>query len=265
MLRRMVLECSRLSEALTSIYQFPRHASNNLTLATAEGYGLCLEITPSRVYKVYGNLDDGYLIHTNHFMDNAFLSRDDVADRYPGGAHQGVFGPLELPGGFVLPERFTFYAVTAPWLDQYTNVKPRLLRTRNGSYSIGQRTVTIQYTCNVFYWYDIPLFSRSQLVHMIDKPYYKPRATNIAGLSIFASTFLERKVSFWAAYLLSLCALLLALVILVLWGKELVKVPPQGNILPQVGKCLAHGAHNGCHLDSVRPAYQLEYFNRQVS
>lgn len=86
LLRRMILECSHLSEATTLIQQFPRHVSNNLTLATAEGFGLCLEITPSRVYKVYGNIDDGYLIHTNHFTDKSFLARDTVQDRYPGGS-----------------------------------------------------------------------------------------------------------------------------------------------------------------------------------
>lgn len=86
LLRRMVLECSHVSEAFTAIQQFPRHVSNNLTLATAEGFGMCLEITPSRVYKVYCDIDDSYLIHTNHFTDKSFLARDDVQDRYPGGS-----------------------------------------------------------------------------------------------------------------------------------------------------------------------------------
>ncbi|KAJ5981014.1 peptidase C45 acyl-coenzyme A:6-aminopenicillanic acid acyl-transferase [Penicillium waksmanii] len=86
LLRRMVLECSHISEAFTAIQQFPRHVSNNLTLATAEGFGMCLEITPSRVYKVYCDIDDSYLIHTNHFTEKSFLSRDDVYDRYPGGS-----------------------------------------------------------------------------------------------------------------------------------------------------------------------------------
>lgn len=86
LLRRMVLECAHISEACVVLQNFPRHVSNNLTVATAEGFGACFEITPSRVYKVYGNLDDHYLVHSNHFTDTAFLARADASDRYPGGS-----------------------------------------------------------------------------------------------------------------------------------------------------------------------------------
>ncbi|KAE8151606.1 acyl-coenzyme A:6-aminopenicillanic acid acyl-transferase-domain-containing protein [Aspergillus avenaceus] len=86
LLRRMILECSHLSEAMTATQQFPRHVSNGLTLATAEGFGLCLELTPSRVYKVYSPVDDAYLVHTNHFTDPSFLAGEAVYDRYPGGS-----------------------------------------------------------------------------------------------------------------------------------------------------------------------------------
>jgi isopenicillin-N N-acyltransferase-like protein len=47
---------------------------------------MCLEITLDRVYKLYGNIDDQYLIHSNHFTHNGFESRKDVLDRYPGGS-----------------------------------------------------------------------------------------------------------------------------------------------------------------------------------
>ena len=86
LLRRMILECDHFAEALTAAQNFPRHVSNNLTIATTDGFGMCLEITPDRVYKVYGNIDDNYLIHTNHFTHNGFESRKDVLDRYPGGS-----------------------------------------------------------------------------------------------------------------------------------------------------------------------------------
>lgn len=86
LLRRMVLECAHLGEICTTMYNFPRHVSNNLTVATAEGYGMCFELTPSRVYKVYANIDDNYLVHSNHFTDTAFLARGDVSCRYPGGS-----------------------------------------------------------------------------------------------------------------------------------------------------------------------------------
>jgi isopenicillin-N N-acyltransferase-like protein len=86
LLRRMILECDHFSEALTTAQNFPRHVTNNLTIATADGFGMCLELTPDRVYKVYGNIDDNYLIHTNHFIHNGFESRQDIRDRYPGGS-----------------------------------------------------------------------------------------------------------------------------------------------------------------------------------
>ncbi|KAJ5697590.1 peptidase C45 acyl-coenzyme A:6-aminopenicillanic acid acyl-transferase [Penicillium malachiteum] len=62
--------------------------TSNSLMSTEDSdcFGFCLEITPSRVYKVYCNIDNGYLIHTNHFTDNSFLARDTVQDRYPGGS-----------------------------------------------------------------------------------------------------------------------------------------------------------------------------------
>lgn len=86
LLRRMVLECAHMAEVCVAIHNFPRHVSNNLTVATAEGFGACFEITPSRTYKVYSNVDDGYLVHSNHFTHPGFLARPDVSDRYPGGS-----------------------------------------------------------------------------------------------------------------------------------------------------------------------------------
>ncbi|OAA66320.1 peptidase C45 acyl-coenzyme A:6-aminopenicillanic acid acyl-transferase [Cordyceps fumosorosea ARSEF 2679] len=86
MLRRMVLESAHFAEATTAIYNFPRHVSNNLTVATADGFGMCFEITPTREYKVYADLDDHYLVHSNHFTHTAFLARPDAKCRYPGGS-----------------------------------------------------------------------------------------------------------------------------------------------------------------------------------
>jgi isopenicillin-N N-acyltransferase like protein len=86
LLRRMVLESNHISEAFTAVHNFPRHVSNNLTIATAGGFGICLEITPDRVYKVYRNIDERYLIHTNHFTHPGFESRADIRDKYPGGS-----------------------------------------------------------------------------------------------------------------------------------------------------------------------------------
>lgn len=67
LLRRKFLECTCLAEALIAVNNSPRHVSNNLTVSTCEGFALCLEITPDRIYKVFQDIDDQYLVHTNHF------------------------------------------------------------------------------------------------------------------------------------------------------------------------------------------------------
>lgn len=112
LLRRMILESSHLSEALTAAQNFPRHVSNNLTVATAEGFGMCLEITPDRVYKVYSNIDDNYLVHTNHFTHPGFEARKDILDRYPGGSswfrrHRFEQGIRGFKHGMVTNEKIT--------------------------------------------------------------------------------------------------------------------------------------------------------------
>ncbi|CAK7205808.1 hypothetical protein SEUCBS139899_008587 [Sporothrix eucalyptigena] len=87
MLRRMILESNHLAEAFTCAYNFPRHVSNNVTVSSAEGFGVCLEVTPDRIYKVYRTqADDRYLVHTNHFVHPGFLARSNVTCLYPGGS-----------------------------------------------------------------------------------------------------------------------------------------------------------------------------------
>ncbi|KAH7240297.1 uncharacterized protein BKA55DRAFT_621526 [Fusarium redolens] len=84
--RRVFLEYGNYAEGLVAINAFPRHVSGNLHVSTAEGFAMAMEVAPSRMYKFYGNIDDNYLIHSNHFLSPEFLSRDDVFDRYPGGS-----------------------------------------------------------------------------------------------------------------------------------------------------------------------------------
>lgn len=87
MLRRMILESNHLAEAMTCAYNFPRHVSNNVTVSSAEGFGVCLEVVPDRIYKVYRTqADDRYLVHTNHFVHPGFLARPDIHCLYPGGS-----------------------------------------------------------------------------------------------------------------------------------------------------------------------------------
>jgi hypothetical protein len=47
------------------------------------------------------------------------------------------------------------------------------------------------------------------------------RFTSIATLSLIASTYLEKKIGYWAAYLMPLCAFAVVIPLLVLWYKPL--------------------------------------------
>jgi isopenicillin-N N-acyltransferase-like protein len=56
--RRIFLEYRLYSEGLVAINTIPRHVSGNLHVSTSEGFGMALEVSPYRIYKVYGNIDD---------------------------------------------------------------------------------------------------------------------------------------------------------------------------------------------------------------
>lgn len=46
------------------------------------------------------------------------------------------------------------------------------------------------------------------------------RFTNIASLSLIASTYLEKEVDFWAAYLLPLSTVWMLIPLMLFWQKE---------------------------------------------
>ncbi|KAF8244417.1 oligopeptide transporter [Wilcoxina mikolae CBS 423.85] len=133
-------------------------------------------------------------------------------------------------------------ATFPPFLgDQYTHTKPQVLKRNDGEFVIADRTLTIQYIYNVFYWF-----------------------TNIAALSSIAATWLEKEYGFWAAYLLPACFLWIAVILLLVQANKLVKAPPQGNILPMAARTLICAARSKFRLDAAKPVYQLEHFSRTV-
>lgn len=50
---------------------------------------------------------------------------------------------------------------------------------------------------------------------------FRSRFTSIATLSLIASTYLEKEVGFWAAYLLPLCSVWIVVPLLFVWYKPL--------------------------------------------
>lgn len=101
--RRIFLDYRLYSEGLVAINAIPRHVSGNLHVSTGEGFGMALEVSPNRIYKVYGNIDDNCefgtsqtantiannfpdVVHTNHWAHLGFLAHDNAIDRSPGGS-----------------------------------------------------------------------------------------------------------------------------------------------------------------------------------
>ena len=84
LLRRQFLESPTFATGLGSIQNGPRHVSMNVTVATSEGSGMCLEVMPDRIYRIHSK--DGYVVHSNHFLHTGFLARSDARDTYPGGS-----------------------------------------------------------------------------------------------------------------------------------------------------------------------------------
>ncbi|KMP09483.1 peptide transporter PTR2-A [Coccidioides immitis RMSCC 2394] len=118
-------------------------------------------------------------------------------------------------------------ATVSPFIgDQYTVSAPQLIVTKNGERLIADRTLTLQYIYNVLYWF-----------------------TNIAGLSLIASTYLEKAVDFWASYLLRLCSVWISIPLMLFWQKKFV---------------IACSARERFRLDAAKPAFQAEKYGREV-
>ncbi|KAJ5519177.1 oligopeptide transporter, partial [Penicillium expansum] len=134
-------------------------------------------------------------------------------------------------------------ATVSPFIgDQYTVLAPQLVAMKKGERVIVDRTLTLRYIYNVFYWF-----------------------TNIGSLSLIASTYLEKEVGFWAAYLLPLCSVGVPIPLLLFWQKSFAKLAPDGNFLPQAGKVLVYSARERFRLDAAKPAFQAEKYRRTVS
>jgi proton-dependent oligopeptide transporter, POT family len=81
--------------------------------------------------------------------------------------------------------------------DQYTERIARVKTTKKGERVIVDPNVTIQTIYNIFYW-----------------------CINIGSLSAIATTWMELKIDFWAAYLLPFCFFWVAVAVLVLGRKQ---------------------------------------------
>jgi proton-dependent oligopeptide transporter, POT family len=123
--------------------------------------------------------------------------------------------------------------VSALIVEQYSNTKRYIKVTKKGERVIVDPTITIQRMYTWFYW-----------------------AINIGGLSSMATTQLELRVGFWAAYLLPFCVFFLALAVLIIGRKKYVTRPPRGSVVLYAFKVMWIGLRNKGNLDAAKPSYQ---------
>ncbi|KAF2756444.1 MFS general substrate transporter [Pseudovirgaria hyperparasitica] len=124
-------------------------------------------------------------------------------------------------------------AVMYPFIgDQVPEEKP-MVTLKKGRLVVIDRKTTIQYVFNVYYW----------MVNI----------TTLAG--IIPSTFLEKHIDFWAAYLMPTCILALSVVPVLLWNKSLMKTEPKGNVMTKVFHIFAIAIRNNFRLSAASPAH----------
>ncbi|GFG20803.1 peptide transporter PTR2 [Aspergillus udagawae] len=116
--------------------------------------------------------------------------------------------------------------------DQYTEQTLRIRIRKNGQRVVESRELTIQYIYNVYYW-----------------------MVNVGSLGSIATTLMEKYIGFWSAYLLDLCAVVLAVVI-VLLARPKFGMRHLSSVLPRASRCLWYAARGGFSLDAARPEYQ---------
>ncbi|KAH1940165.1 hypothetical protein KXW88_004170 [Aspergillus fumigatus] len=124
-------------------------------------------------------------------------------------------------------------ASAQPFIDQYTEQTWRIRVAKNGKQVVEIPEVTIQ-------------------------------MVNVSSLGSIATTLMERYIGFWSAYLLDLCAVMIAVVVVHLAKPKFVRPVAQASVLPHAARCLWYAARGGFSLDAARPEYQLENHHRVV-
>ncbi|KFZ15967.1 hypothetical protein V501_02480 [Pseudogymnoascus sp. VKM F-4519 (FW-2642)] len=128
--------------------------------------------------------------------------------------------------------------------DQYTATRPRVRTLKGGARVVVDRALTLQKIYGLWYW-----------------------CVNLGSLSGIATTWMERDIAFWAAYLLPTCFLWFAVVILVVGRKRFVRRVPQGSVLADAFKVFGAAFKGGFSpkMDKGKPEYQRAHYGREVS
>lgn len=107
----------------------------------------------------------------------------------------------------------------------------RIKTLPSGERVIVDPAITMQSIFNIFYW-----------------------CINLGSLSAIATTWMELKIDFWAAYLLPFCFFFVAIATLIIGRSSYVVRPPKGSILLDAGKALWIGITNKGNLEAAKPS-----------
>lgn len=119
--------------------------------------------------------------------------------------------------------------------DQVPKEKPSIKFLKSGEKVIVDQALTVQNVFMIFYF-------------MI----------NIGALSLLATTQLEARVGFWAAFLLPFCFFFIALFVLFLGRNQYVKVPVGDKIISKCFRICFIGIRNKFNMDVAKPSVSPE-------
>lgn len=126
--------------------------------------------------------------------------------------------------------------------EQYTNEGGEVVTTRKGERVVIDRGLTIGSIYNLYYW-----------------------SINVGSLSGIATTNLEKRIGFWAAYLLPLCSLSISAMLLVFGRKHYVITVPDKTALPNATRASWCAIRHGFRMDAAKPDFQLSQHSRVVT
>ncbi|KAK7712056.1 peptide transporter ptr2 [Botryosphaeria dothidea] len=156
--------------------------------------------------------------------------------------------PSSIEAGFALPGLLTAILViglgtggiksnVSPLIaEQYEETKQRIKTLPSGERVIVDPALTIQRIYMIFYM-----------------------CINIGSLSAIATSTMELRIGFWAAYLLPLCMFVVGFVLIVIGKNRYVIKPPSGSVIANSFKALWIAIINQGDLDAAKPSVQRSF------
>ncbi|TAQ87321.1 hypothetical protein B7494_g4358 [Chlorociboria aeruginascens] len=133
-------------------------------------------------------------------------------------------------------------ATIGPFIaDQCTDEAHFISYTKSGEKVIVSREATVEYIFNIYYW-----------------------CVNAGALAGIATTFMEKDIGFWAAFLMPSCFLAAAVVLFFATKPLYVDHRPDKNILPDAFRACLYGIKGGRRMDAAKPENVLEKYGKTV-